>query len=104
MKIRYLRYIAIAALLTSLLIGTGAFAASVKNTRQTSAANVRWKSAEKLLRSDWLYNYALVINYNTAAPVPWKGSAIFLHEWRSQYSGTTGCIAVSESNLLQIIK
>lgn len=74
------------------------------NTWQTGPANGRWNSAEKLLISAWLYNYAVVINYNTDARTPWKGSAIFFHEWRAEGSGTAGCIATTEVNLLNIMR
>jgi L,D-peptidoglycan transpeptidase YkuD (ErfK/YbiS/YcfS/YnhG family) len=73
------------------------------NTWQIGPANGRWSSAEKLLRSDWLYDYAVVINYNTDR-IPGKGSAIFMHLWRSSDNGTAGCVATSEDNLIRIMK
>lgn len=76
---------------------------SLYNTWQVGPANGRWSSGEKLLRSDWLYNYAVAINYNTEK-ARGKGSAIFLHIWRGPGSGTAGCIATSEDNLLKIIR
>lgn len=74
------------------------------NTWQVGPAKGRWNSAEKLLRSDWLYNYAMVINYNTNPIVKGKGSAIFLHEWRNCTSGTAGCTATDEKTLLSIMR
>jgi L,D-peptidoglycan transpeptidase YkuD (ErfK/YbiS/YcfS/YnhG family) len=73
------------------------------NTWQVGPSDGRWNSAEKLLRNDDLYNYALSINYNLER-TPWKGSAIFMHVWRSPEKGTAGCIATSEDNLLQLIQ
>lgn len=64
--------------------------------------NGRWKSAESLLRSDNLYSYAAVINYN-ASRTPGKGSAIFFHQWSSLGSGTSGCIATPQGNLLNVL-
>ena len=34
---------------------------------------------EKLYRNDDLYNYFIVIEYNTKKRIPFKGSAIFIH-------------------------
>lgn len=76
---------------------------SLYNTWQAGPANGRWSSGEKLLRSDWLYDYAVAINYNTEK-ARGKGSAIFLHIWRGPGSGTAGCVATSQDNLLKIIR
>lgn len=57
------------------------------------------KSYEELLRPDELYDLALVLEYNTSKPEPGKGSAIFLHLWRSPNEGTAGCVAVDRTNL-----
>ncbi|SDL70219.1 L,D-transpeptidase family protein [Siphonobacter aquaeclarae] len=61
-----------------------------------------WQSAEKM-KID-AYRYGLVIGYNTEQPVPGKGSCIFLHIWDGPAIGTAGCTALSESNLLAILK
>ena len=62
------------------------------------------KSFEKLRRDDDLYKYGIVIEYNTDPIIPGNGSAIFLHVWRGASSPTTGCVALSDENLLQILK
>ncbi|GEN34625.1 L,D-transpeptidase family protein [Aneurinibacillus danicus] len=62
----------------------------------------RWKSFERLAIP--LYKYALVIRYNDNPVVPGKGSAIFMHIWRSPQSYTAGCVALSESNLLAVLR
>ena len=61
------------------------------------------KSFEKLKRSDDLYKYAIVVEYNTEPVVPGLGSAIFLHIWRDAESSTAGCVAVSEKNILYLL-
>ncbi len=63
-----------------------------------------WTSAERMLRSDLLYKYGLVLGYNTPNPVPGAGSAIFVHIWRGPEHGTEGCVAMAESNILQLIR
>ncbi|QGQ94259.1 hypothetical protein EHS13_04715 [Paenibacillus psychroresistens] len=73
------------------------------NTWQNGPVNGRWSSAEKLLRKDDLYDYAVVINYNPMQ-ISGKGSAIFLHIWSSEASGTLGCTAMSKSELLMLMR
>ncbi|WP_336079769.1 L,D-transpeptidase family protein [Thalassospira sp. CH_XMU1448-2] len=54
---------------------------------------------EKLWRDDNLYNIVVVLGHNDDPPVPGKGSAIFMHIAKPDYSGTEGCIALSEQDL-----
>ena len=58
---------------------------------------------EKLFRNDNLYDYLIVINYNTKNIKSGKGSAIFLH-LTNNYKKTAGCIAVTKKDLLIILK
>ncbi|HEY5514147.1 MAG TPA: L,D-transpeptidase family protein, partial [Geomonas sp.] len=59
-------------------------------------------SFEELMRSDPLYRYALVLEYNSAPVVRDLGSAIFMHVERAQASPTSGCISLPEEALLQV--
>ena len=52
-------------------------------------------SHEELWRADGLYDLIVVIGYNAAPVVPGKGSAIFLHCARPDFTGTEGCIAIA---------
>ncbi len=61
------------------------------------------KSFEALRRGDDLYKYGIVIDYNTNPIVRGKGSAIFLHVWRSAQSATAGCVAVSKGNIVKLL-
>ncbi|HAY50255.1 L,D-transpeptidase family protein [Thalassospira sp.] len=56
-------------------------------------------SHEKLWRDDVLYNIVVVLGHNDSPPVPGKGSAIFMHIAKPDYSGTEGCIALAEQDL-----
>ena len=58
---------------------------------------------EKLFRKDNLYDYFLVINYNTKEIKSPNGSAIFLH-LTNNYKKTLGCIALKKNDLLIILK
>lgn len=64
--------------------------------------NQRWASYEKM--NNPLYKYGMVVNYNINPIVKGKGSAIFVHKWRSSHQPTDGCIALSEANLLKVLK
>lgn len=61
-------------------------------------------SYEKLWRDDEVYDIVVVLGYNDNPIVPGKGSAIFMHIARQDYSPTVGCIAFSKEDLLEILK
>tara|TARA_Y100000590_G_scaffold466763_1_gene643255 strand:+ start:690 stop:1181 length:492 start_codon:yes stop_codon:yes gene_type:complete len=58
---------------------------------------------EKLFRKDNKYDYFMVINYNQTKPIPFKGSAIFLHLTKN-YNATAGCIAIKKNDFLILAK
>ena len=58
---------------------------------------------EKLHRRDNKYDIVVVISYNLKKPIPFKGSAIFLHLTK-HYKGTAGCIALSKNDLLILLR
>ena len=58
---------------------------------------------EKLFRSDYKYNYFILIKYNYNKPKKNKGSAIFIHLSKN-YKPTAGCIALSKKDFLILIK
>ncbi|WP_408022685.1 L,D-transpeptidase family protein [Stappia albiluteola] len=60
-------------------------------------------SHEKLWREDHLYDIVVVLDYNLFPPVDGKGSAIFFHLARPDYSPTEGCVAVSLAHMLKIL-
>ena len=60
-------------------------------------------SHETLWRDDPLYDLILVLGYNDDPVISGKGSAIFMHIARQNYTPTAGCIALNQSDLLEII-
>ena len=60
------------------------------------------ESAEKLFRSDDLYDLIFVLDYNINPIVKNKGSAIFLHIAKNDFSATEGCIALKKNDLIGI--
>ena len=61
-------------------------------------------SHEKLFIKENIYDIILVLDYNMNPIVKDKGSAIFIHVAKKNYSKTKGCIAVNKFSLLEIIK
>ena len=59
---------------------------------------------EKLYRKNNIYDIILVLNYNMNPIQKGKGSAIFIHIAKKDYSKTEGCIAVKKKDLLKILK
>ncbi len=60
------------------------------------------KSAEHLYRDDDLYDIVCIIDYNLNPIIKGKGSAIFLHVARDDYSPTQGCVAIKKDDLIQV--
>ena len=60
-------------------------------------------SAEQMWREDHLYDLVAVLGYNDDPVVPGKGSAIFLHLARPDYSHTQGCVALAYDDALAAI-
>ena len=60
-------------------------------------------SAENMWREDHLYDLVVVLGYNDDPVVPGKGSAIFLHLARPDFSATHGCVALARDDALAAI-
>lgn len=61
-------------------------------------------SAETLWREDHLYDLVLVLGYNDDPVVAGKGSAIFLHLARPDFSATHGCVALAYEDAVAAIQ
>jgi L,D-peptidoglycan transpeptidase YkuD (ErfK/YbiS/YcfS/YnhG family) len=61
-------------------------------------------SAEHMWREDHLYDLVAVLGYNDDPVLPGKGSAIFLHLAKPDYSPTQGCVALAYGDLLEAIE
>ena len=62
-----------------------------------------WRSAEKMLRKDSLYEWVIVVDHNTAG-TPGAGSCIFMHRWLGPKRGTAGCTAMAPEELLALAR
>ena len=67
-----------------------------------TVSNPDWNSSEKM-RQIPLYEIGLVVQHNWIHPIPLMGSAIFIHIWRNDHSGTWGCTAMRAEDLYNII-
>jgi len=61
-------------------------------------------SFEKLYRKDNIYDLILVLNYNISPTKKNKGSAIFIHIAKKNFSSTKGCVAIRKFELIKLIK
>lgn len=61
-------------------------------------------SAENLWRDDEVYDLIVPLGYNDHPPRPGKGSAIFLHIARPDFSGTEGCVALARADLIEVLE
>jgi L,D-peptidoglycan transpeptidase YkuD (ErfK/YbiS/YcfS/YnhG family) len=59
-------------------------------------------SFEEMRRSDDLYKYVIVVEYNTGPVVKGMGSAIFIHLRKEAGEPTGGCIALAEEDLRKL--
>jgi len=62
-----------------------------------------WKARESMLRSDEQYKWGIFVKQNIPSE-PGAGSCIFFHIWRKLGSGTLGCTAMAEDNLLALMQ
>ena len=53
-------------------------------------------------RDDAVYDLVIVVGYNDDPVVAGKGSAIFLHLAKPDYSPTEGCVALALPDLLAL--
>jgi D-alanyl-D-alanine dipeptidase len=81
----------------------------IKSTRYNSIvdrshiANPDWNSSEKMLAIGEAYRLGVVVDHNVSPHVPGKGSCIFLHIWKGDGSGTSGCTAMEKSQMEKLI-
>jgi L,D-peptidoglycan transpeptidase YkuD (ErfK/YbiS/YcfS/YnhG family) len=61
-------------------------------------------SAERLSRADPLYDLILLTDWNWPRADRGRGSAIFIHRWRSAGRPTEGCIALAPQHLRHIVR
>jgi len=63
-----------------------------------------WSSAETMMRTDGLYKWGILVDYNFVDMKPGAGSQIFLHIWRGPGQGTEGCVAMPQDKLWNLLQ
>ncbi|MGO8922385.1 MAG: L,D-transpeptidase family protein [Xanthobacteraceae bacterium] len=59
---------------------------------------------DRLKRVDGLYDLIVEIDHNTRPRVAGRGSAVFIHVARPGFGPTAGCVALSRSDLQQLVR
>lgn len=64
----------------------------------------RGVEGDRLARADHLYDFIIEIDHNAAPRVAGRGSAVFLHLARSNFSPTAGCVSMTKSSMLRLLR
>jgi L,D-peptidoglycan transpeptidase YkuD (ErfK/YbiS/YcfS/YnhG family) len=59
---------------------------------------------DRLTRDDHLYDFIIEIDHNTRPRIAGRGSAVFLHLARNDFSPTAGCVSMTEPAMLRLLK
>ena len=59
---------------------------------------------DRMTRDDNLYDLTVIIGYNDDPVVPGRGSAIFMHLARPDFSPTAGCVGLRLPDMLEVLK
>lgn len=61
-------------------------------------------AGDRLTREDHLYDFIVEIDHNSAPRMAGRGSAVFLHLARPNFSATAGCVSMTESAMLRLLR
>ncbi|HKU05550.1 MAG TPA: L,D-transpeptidase family protein [Bradyrhizobium sp.] len=64
----------------------------------------RGAAGDRLTREDHLYDFIVEIDHNTSPRIAGRGSAVFLHLARVNFSPTAGCVSMTRSNMLRLLR
>lgn len=59
--------------------------------------------ADRLWRDDHLYDLIIELDHNTCPRVPYRGSAVFIHFARKDFTPTAGCVALRRGDLQKLL-
>jgi L,D-peptidoglycan transpeptidase YkuD (ErfK/YbiS/YcfS/YnhG family) len=65
---------------------------------------VRDQPGDRLTREDHLYDFIVEIDHNSAPRIAGRGSAVFLHLARPNFSPTAGCVSMTKSSMLRLLR
>jgi L,D-peptidoglycan transpeptidase YkuD (ErfK/YbiS/YcfS/YnhG family) len=64
----------------------------------------RHRGGDRLRRDDHLYDFIVEIDHNTQPRIAGRGSAVFLHLARADFSPTAGCVSMTQSAMLRLLR
>jgi len=67
------------------------------------AARAPGESGDRLKRDDHLYDFIVEIDHNTRPRIARRGSAVFLHLARQNFSPTAGCVGMTRGAMLRLL-
>jgi L,D-peptidoglycan transpeptidase YkuD (ErfK/YbiS/YcfS/YnhG family) len=70
---------------------------------QKDTAKSDYNSYEHMHLNAGYYKWGLFVNHNSGKVVPGDGSCIFIHIWENDHTGTDGCTAMTEPNILRLL-
>jgi L,D-peptidoglycan transpeptidase YkuD (ErfK/YbiS/YcfS/YnhG family) len=59
---------------------------------------------DRLTRDDHLYDFIVEIDHNTCPRIAGRGSAVFLHLSRENFGPTAGCVSMTKSAMLRLLR
>jgi L,D-peptidoglycan transpeptidase YkuD (ErfK/YbiS/YcfS/YnhG family) len=59
---------------------------------------------DRLTRDDHLYDFIVEIDHNSGPRIAGRGSAVFLHLARTDFSPTAGCVSMTRSSMLRLLR
>jgi L,D-peptidoglycan transpeptidase YkuD (ErfK/YbiS/YcfS/YnhG family) len=62
------------------------------------------QDGDRLRRDDHLYDFIIEIDHNTKPRIAGRGSAVFLHLARKDFSPTAGCVSMTKGAMLRLLK
>ncbi len=62
------------------------------------------RGGDRLKRDDHLYDFIVEIDQNTSPRVAGRGSAVFLHLARDNFAPTAGCVSMTKSAMLRLLR
>jgi L,D-peptidoglycan transpeptidase YkuD (ErfK/YbiS/YcfS/YnhG family) len=64
----------------------------------------RGDEGDRLTRDDGLYDFIIEIDHNRSPRVAGRGSAVFLHLARQNFSPTAGCVSMASPAMLRLLE
>ena len=64
----------------------------------------RGHKGDRLMRADHLYDFIVEIDHNAKPRIAGRGSAVFLHLARGNFGPTAGCVAMTKSAMLRLLR